>query len=901
MSFSKARIQRFNELTSEVPPPGAYDPKFGDRVRGSVAIGASADKAGPARSVSDKAAASSSSDCASSVCSRASAGATPIRPFRTPQVPRKRAVVRPTGLASCPRAKPACLHREQRARYEPQQELVDLRVELRNKDKSIAECERLLEELRQRDEAQRVELGAAAEEREQLRARLGQLERELAACSSLQLGGEERVGDELDTSAILRELETAELRRAHCDTERQLQEARGKLEQAERRLAELEPSEPGLDAQLARRMAGALQQYFRGGGGQWEPGGEAAALGSEAERFLAEVRRLGAELRLSCERDAELARDRFNEEREELEQQLAALQAQLAEARAASERHAEQLRAAQELHRETSRALQDCQRGAEALRAELAEAERQHGAEVAYLRGLIDEAKAEYLREVDALEKSLEEEKRRMKDCADRMIGNAEAVTRETLQACRAESEEKIRRIVGETDAKIREAAKAAEEREGKYKCCLERLEAEKASLVAKLSQSQAEVGALTVSLAELKCAAETQESFSQSLQAELDRVEAELVEKKEELRNLKDQLRSESAEMVARRRRFEVVMAENQASVGALTRRLAQCQAENEALQRQLQAAEEQRRLLEAASQTAAALQDRLDVVAGSIARKLDCIAQAETTSLDQISLAKSSLLSNVDRFKSLALQQLAQSRHKSEQNAELKASLREMSERLGDATDMLLRMEELNDEQCLQTSKLQLQVGKLQQQLDEKERRIREMSEACEAHLEQQQRHAAEANEQLTKAEQEARAWQARLARTEGERERLRELASKYESQLGSLEAERGSRRQHQSDEKPADAHRTKQIYQLKDKLDLLRMRQELDARCRVEEIASQLNEKLKLEARRQIGTGKENQLSPLLLSPHKQLFPKSTNATPVSSPGKLHPATPLRTRND
>ena len=47
------------------------------------------------------------------------------------------------------------------------------------------------------------------------------------------------------------------------------------------------------------------------------------------------------------------------------------------------------------------------------------------------------------------------------------------------------------------------------------------------------------------------------QESFSQSLQAELDKAETELAEKREELRALKDHIRTEAAEMVARKKRL--------------------------------------------------------------------------------------------------------------------------------------------------------------------------------------------------------------------------------------------------------------------------------------------------------------------------------------------------------
>lgn len=65
-------------------------------------------------------------------------------------------------------------------------------------------------------------------------------------------------------------------------------------------------------------------------------------------------------------------------------------------------------------------------------------------------------ARNEELQEVkQAMEKRIEDEKKRMKECANKMVENAEAVTRETLKACVAESEERVRRVIAETDAKV--------------------------------------------------------------------------------------------------------------------------------------------------------------------------------------------------------------------------------------------------------------------------------------------------------------------------------------------------------------------------------------------------------------------------------------------------------------
>lgn len=65
-------------------------------------------------------------------------------------------------------------------------------------------------------------------------------------------------------------------------------------------------------------------------------------------------------------------------------------------------------------------------------------------------------ARNEELTEVKkAMDKRIEDEKKRMKECANKMVENAEAITRETLKACKAESEERVRRVIAETDAKV--------------------------------------------------------------------------------------------------------------------------------------------------------------------------------------------------------------------------------------------------------------------------------------------------------------------------------------------------------------------------------------------------------------------------------------------------------------
>jgi uncharacterized small protein (DUF1192 family) len=164
-------------------------------------------------------------------------------------------------------------------------------------------------------------------------------------------------------------------------------------------------------------------------------------------------------------------------------------------------------------------------------------------------------------------------------------------------------------------------------------------------------------------------------------LQAELDRAEAELMEKKELLRNLKDQIRIESAEMVARRRRFEVVMSENQASVAALTHRLAQSEAEVERLQKELQTNEGSLTgycdLFETIVHDSKIVQDQLDSITDKVEEKVELINQLEVKSVTEINTAKTAFNAKIENLKSVTIDELTkaqkQCKIKSEQIIEV------------------------------------------------------------------------------------------------------------------------------------------------------------------------------------------------------------------------------------
>ncbi|KAJ8676218.1 hypothetical protein QAD02_012004 [Eretmocerus hayati] len=1055
MSFSKARIQRFNELTSEAPPPGAYDPKFDNKVKGSRVVEKKIGKPNDAKSTT-----SSGAECNASVSSRSTSS---VKQFRTPQVPKKRVVAKPTAM-SCPRSKTKLYpeSKDPQAQYEPQHELADLRVECANKDKTIQEYEKHMDDMKaeiedltekfedlqkkhsqveeqyQKDiesmaklqqevmenkdekytnelEELRTELSAVLKRNEeqmtekneiekQLRDRISALESQLSEqkeqdemvskLEHLELATKkfDEMAEELNGALNDKGTALNDLMQLQSETEWKLANVQAELRQSEEQIADLElklenivsendSRNLAMNQQLLDDMTAVLQDYFDYDNydGKWNI--ENMSFPANVELFLNKIKKFVTDLKTTYEHEIELSRDNFNEERENLEQELemkrsliSELESKLSEANETNNFLTEELQDVQKLYKDMSRNVHE-------LKAELENANEKytrtqtahkseidlmgkiHSEEQTKLKDLLEEARSEYLRELEnmttarneelvevkqAMEKRIEDEKKRMKECANKMVENAEAVTRETVKACVAESEERVRRVIAETEAKVNQVtrdAKAASEEElrqatEKYNACLDRLESEKASLTTKLAQRDLEIIRLGAALEEMKCTVETQESFSQSLQAELDRAEAELVEKKDELRNLKDQIRTESAEMVARRRRFEVVMAENQASVAALTRRLAQSESEVERLQRELQTKEGSligyRELLENVTHNSKLVQDHLDTITDRIDEKMDLINQMEMNNVNEINAAKTVFNEKIDSLKGFTISELAKAqdecRLKNECNAELKDNLHQMSDRLNDANDMLLKLEEMNDEQSVELSKLQLENAKLQQQLKDKDLLIEDYKYETDKLGQQYKNQLNEMNDQLLTLKEELEALQQQKDEFEEHKSNFEQLKLKYNDEMMimslNLEKEKVEREKlekqvkqyektcqrltnecKQATEKYTDMmnqgnhkQRMKHVIQLKEKInsqqiDMLRLRQELDSKTSLVEELRQANEKLLLEDRRQFGLGKENIIA--VSSPQKSLFPKSSNTTPISSPHR--PLTPLRDRND
>ncbi|XP_031837299.1 uncharacterized protein LOC116429051 [Nomia melanderi] len=134
MSFSKAKIQRFNEFGNDVPPPGAYDPKFDDKVKG-LAIHKS-------ERFHEKTITNAEHNLSLSNKSVNKA----ITGFKTPQPPQKNTLSK-----SCTKLRPRSIlpSPDTKSHHNLERELADLQIECLNKDKTIQEYEKRTQDMQE--------------------------------------------------------------------------------------------------------------------------------------------------------------------------------------------------------------------------------------------------------------------------------------------------------------------------------------------------------------------------------------------------------------------------------------------------------------------------------------------------------------------------------------------------------------------------------------------------------------------------------------------------------------------------------------------------------------------------------------------------------------------------------
>lgn len=973
MSFSKARIQRFNELGNDVPPPGAYDPKLDTKVKGIVIE--KSERFNDSRSVG-------SADCnLSTVCSKSTC--TAVVNFRTPQLPKKTCRDQKKSTGKVKRS--LITSTDPKLKYKSEHECADLQVECFNKDKTIQEQEKHMEDIK--EEVRRLK-----EQLEELHKKQAEVEQQHRKDIETMAKLQQEILNDHDEK---HQAEVARLRNqlleATEEREKEIAAANTTVEELNNRLADCTKRINILELELGGKESTYLEKI--------------ASLEAQNEELKTELETVTAshnnEIRLheeekikftSCIDELSDERNRLTAKLEkrrevifELQAQLSALQCELHEFRAEYEKlvetsskrlddlvskhqlEVERLKSDYEeeiitlqnenaveksrrIENETKVAelgeennflkteLQDVQRLYKDVNKRLCEAHRElEDSEKKYnitldkyqqeLTDLTSMKNKEIMKLKEAKDKEIEEETRRIKQHADKMVENAEAVTRETLAACRNECEERVKRVIAESDAKVNamiKDAKTAVEEEmrltaERYKACLARVELERAALDEKLAQKDAEITRLSITIEELRTSAETQESFGQSLQMELDRAETELAEKKEELRALKDQIRAEAAEMVARKKRFEVIMAENQASVAALSTCLAQSTAEVERLQLELQRGEssinEHRDLLSIMRNNSQMVHEQVHAIMEQLDAKKGLVDQLEAESLSEVQSMKSLFNAKIDHLKRVADKEIARLKAdcdaKAVQNAEITNQLHEMANHLSKVQSMLLQLEERNDAQEYKISQLELANDKAEERARQAALEEKALKNECNKHktaLKDANSKIQELSDKIEQLESEQKAQELEEERNKSSR---RMMESFEKAIMEELEAEKSRREAAESEvkrltkynerlvkeyqeisEKYAEVvghqnlrQKIKHVEQMKDKI--THLEQVLQAKLKTIEEQQKIIEKFKADERRSLIKGKENILGKSKLT-----------ATPTS-PHKSF--TPLRSRND
>ncbi|XP_077272103.1 uncharacterized protein LOC143902808 [Temnothorax americanus] len=1004
MSFSKARIQRFNELGSDAPPPGAYDPKFDSKVKGPVIEKSD-------RFLDNKS--TSSAECSASTASIKSNATTPL--FRMPQPPLKRLVTKSTGL-TYPKLKTAQLIKVQSMKYESNQQLADLQVECLNKDKTIQEHEKHIEDMK--DEIQKLEA-----ELEELRKKQNEIEtqhmKDIETMAKLQQDVINNHGDkhqaelqvlrsqllemtkekeqEISTRKVIEtELRSraAELSKRITTLEAELsakkEENRTKIEALETRIGELlnklEKAKQDHDMEIGLLQKEKCQLDVC----VTNLTQEQSDLESKLEIRQNKIAELEAQLSaLQCElhelktqygklannyldkfsdfankheEEIKHIKNDFQKEKAEflMENEIYKTRASKMETKAneMEEKNyflTEELKNLQRYHKDVTQRLQEAQNELEVsnerhtimiekYKRDLNDMTNMHTKNTLKLEKVLEDAADEYLKELEnftkakdkeieelkqACAKKIEEETERIMKNAQKIIEKAEADKQDVVVACRTESKEQVKKTIVECDAKVsamvEEARNTVEEEmrlaNDRYKTCLLRMEVERAALDEKLSQRDAEITELSMTLEKLRSSVETQESFSQSLQHELDKAESELADKKQELRALKDHIRTEAAEMVARKRRFELIMAENQASVAALANRLAQSNAEVERLQYEVKCSEncirEHKELLSAMRTNSQLVHEQVHSFMRELDAHRDLVDQHQSGNLSQFDSIKSLFEAKIENLKEKAAKEISRleddTRLKSILNNELKTQLDEMSKSISEAQGAILILEEQNDAREIDISRMELANNKLLEELKSRDKALEESKRLLQDQAMQHKiildettcriedlSEKAKQCEEIEKTaketalllEQERIKWKSlenelrqQLKKEITEREEVEQKATKYAALNEELKKTNAGIIEQYADvighQNPKQ--KIKHVIRLKDKN--LELEQELQTKTRLVEQQQKTIEKLKAEEKRSHWKGKENI--------------GMVHSTPISSPHKT--LTPLRDRND
>ncbi|KYN19983.1 Laminin subunit alpha-1 [Trachymyrmex cornetzi] len=992
-----------HDFAGDAPPPGFYDPKFDNKVKGAIIEKSD-------RFLDNKS--TSSAECNASVASVKSSATAPI--FRVPQLPPKRPIGK---FGNYPKLKtPQPLTKNQNMKYESNQQLADLQVECLNKDKTIQEHEKHIEDMK--DEIRKLET-----ELEELRKKQNEIEtqhmKDIETMAKLQqdvINGhddkhqiemqtlrsqllemtKEKEREILSRKAMEKELRSraTELSKGITTLEAELnakkEENRTKIETLETHIEELlnkleiAKRDHDIEIELLQKEKCQLDICVT------NLTQERSNLESTLEIKQNEISKLEAELSALQRKSQELKEqygeltdhyvhkisDFTNEHEEEIKhlkndflkekEELLMQNEVYKECASNMETKAnkmeeincsltEELKNLQNIHTDVTQRLHEAQNELklsnerhntmmEKYKKDFIDMTNTHTENKLKLEKVLEDAADEYFREIENIKKmkdeeieelkrtsakKIEEETQQIMKHAQKMIEQVEADKRDTLIACCTESTEQVKKTIIECDAKVsamvEEARNTVEEEmrlaNDNYKRCLLRMEVERTALDEKLSQRDIEITKLSTTLEELRSSVETQASFSQSLQTELDKAESELAEKKQELRALKDHIRTEAAEMVARKKRFELIMAENQASVAALTNRLAQSSAEVERLQYEVKRSEdcirEHKELLTAMRSNSQLVHEQVNSFMKELDAHRDLVDQHQSGNISQFDSLKSVFETKIQNLKQNAAKEIARleddSKLKTILNNELRIQLEEMTKSIAEAQSALLLLEEQNDAREIDISRMQLENNKILNQLKSSEKALEENKRLLQDQAKQHKIITDEANSRIEELSEKAKQFEeiektAKETTLLLEQERIKWKSSGNEL-YQQLKEEITRRKEAEEEIKKLDLmnevlqkeykeviekyvdvighqnpkQRIKHVIRLKDKN--YELEQELLTKTRLVEQQQKTIEKLKAEEKRSHWKGKENI--------------GMVHSTPISSPHKT--LTPLRDRND
>uniref|UniRef100_A0A0C9Q0V6 DDB_G0290503_1 protein n=1 Tax=Fopius arisanus TaxID=64838 RepID=A0A0C9Q0V6_9HYME len=949
MSFSKAKIQRFNELTSEAPPPGSYDPKFESNGKG-FAVEKSA-------RFNDNRSIASSADC-NSVSSK---GVAPLfsPKFRTPQLLKKRI---PRAVpSSCPKAKTKLVLNPKESKYDTRDELADLKVECANKDKTIRDHEKCIEDMKiemkrlekslheveekqknvEEQHKQDLESMANLQQdvlnsqdekynaelifvRTQLLEVLEAKPKEHAACKEAEKALKSQVTDlSMKFQALKTELnEEREKSKAFDELYQKFQRLERGIEARERefieQLNEIEINKEIIVAELTDTIMENEKKLI-------EAREEVKQMRMTTTGLTEDLRTAGRNnefLQLECERlrgESELLTNiqtTLEETLEVRQQAILNLQSQMSSLQCEmDELKAENEKIISDSHQQISDLMSNHDTEITDLSSKfLCKKHRFEAEKEADMKKLheLERKNQELLIKNHALIDEISEVQRKYEDLkiSFREIENELDNEREFSDILEGNHQEEMRKLKEQMESIVNSQQ---EEEKSKNNSRNSEEPSEEQLLQEKLREREDKIVSLTTALEDLKVATATQESFSQSLQEELDRAEGELANKKKELKNLKEQIREETAEMVTRRRRFDVVMAENQATVAALSQRLAESTDELERVQEQLKSSEEliteQRDLLNNMRNSSKSVNEQLlSLIEKVNIKRLD---ELEESNLLEIETLKNLFESKIEELKNVSQSELMilqdECKKKESKNAELRREIEKMMEKISSIQNSLLSLEEQNDAHCIEISELQLSKAKVEQQLQRQIKESQAVEFSLESQVEKYRDMVKAAEDRADELAQIVQVMKSNQTKYEGLQRTIEEqkLLLEEEIKMRTI-AEEKSRELKDSCERlrkdyqeivdkytevigqSSHKQRMKQINHLKDRIGSLE--KELEEKKNVVEQQGRTIDRLQADERRRTFTkGKEN----------FGAISKSPFGTPVSSP--LKPLTPLRERNE